>query len=109
MSYNPLDLLIGALAVWRASAMIAYERGPFKLFERLRASAGIFHFDDGTPDHDLATKEIQKLMLCVWCSSPWLAGLWLLGYIYFPGPVMIASTILAVSAGAIIAEKINNG
>ncbi len=89
--------------------MIAYERGPLRIFERLRAAAGIFHFDDGGPDHDLATKEIQKLMLCVWCSSAWLAGLWLLGYIYFPGPVMIASTILAFSAGAVAMEKFING
>ncbi len=89
--------------------MIAYERGPFKLFERLRGAAGTFHFDDGSPDHDLATKEIQKLMLCVWCSSSWLAGLWLLGYVYFPGPVMIASIILAFSAGAVAMEKFING
>jgi hypothetical protein len=79
LNFNPLDFLIGALAVWRVSAMIAYERGPFKLFERLRAATGIFHFDDGSPDHDLATKEIQKLMLCVWCSSPYFAVLWVLG------------------------------
>ncbi len=109
MSYNPLDLLIGALAVWRLSALIAYERGPFKLFEWLRAAAGIFHFDDGSPDHDLATGEIQKLLICVWCSSPWLAGLWVLGYLFFPMPTMIVSAVLAISAGAIIAEKINNG
>jgi len=89
--------------------MIAYERGPLKLFERMRARAGIFHFDDGSPDHDLATKEIQKLMLCVWCSSPYFAGLWLLGYIYLPIPTMIISSILALSAGAIALEKWNNG
>ncbi len=89
--------------------MIAYERGPFKLFERLRAAAGIFHFDDGSPDHDLATKEIQKLMLCVWCLSPWIAGLWIGAYIYSPIPTMIVSTALALSAGAIALEKWNNG
>lgn len=89
--------------------MVAYERGPFRLFERLRAAAGIFHFDDGSPDHDLATKEIQKLIICVWCSSPWIAGFWLLGYTFLPALTMGASLILALSAGAIIVEKINNG
>ncbi len=89
--------------------MFAYERGPFKLFEGIRAAAGIFHFDDGSPDHDLATGEIQKLLLCIWCSSPWLAGVWIGAYIYAPTPTMIVSIILALSTGAIVAEKINNG
>ena len=89
--------------------MIAYERGPLKLFERFRSAIGIFHFDTGEPDHDLATREIQKLVLCVWCSSPWIAGVWIGAYSYAPAPTMIVSAILALSAGAIALEKWNNG
>ena len=89
--------------------MVAYERGPLKVFERMRAKAGIFHFDDGSPDHDLATKEIQKLMLCVWCLSPWIAGAWLAGYIFAPAPTMVVSVIFAFSAGAVAMEKFING
>ena len=89
--------------------MIAYERGPFKLFERMRTAIGIFHFDDGAPDHDLATREIQKLVLCVWCLSQWLAAAWLAGWVWLNEATMIASYILALSAGAIIAERINRG
>jgi len=109
LNFNPLDLLVGALAVWRLSALIAYERGPFKIFEWVRARAGIFHFDNGSPDTDLATSEIQNLVLCVWCSSPWFAGLWVVGYVFAPEFTMIVSTILALSTGAIVLEKINNG
>ena len=89
--------------------MIAYERGPFNLFGRLRRAVGIFHFDDGTPDHDLATREIQKLMLCLWCLSPWIAGGWLLGFLFLNEPTMIVSYILALSAGTIAVERINRG
>jgi hypothetical protein len=94
LNFNPLDFLIGALAVWRISAMLAYERGPFKLFDWIRAKA---------------TGEFAELILCVWCLSLWFAGLWVLGYSFFPTPTMIVSTVLAISAGAIVVEKINNG
>ena len=108
MNFSPLDLLIGALAVWRLSAMIAYERGPFKLFYRIRSAVGILHYDDGSPDTDLATSELQQMLLCVWCSSPWLAGLWLVGYLLIPEITLVASGILALSAVAITLERVNH-
>ena len=89
--------------------MIAYERGPFKLFERLRAKAGVLRYDNGEIDYDLSTGELAQFLLCVWCLSLWIAGLWILWYSFFPMPTMIASYVLALSAGAIIAERINHG
>lgn len=74
--------------------MIAYERGPFGLFDRIR---------------EKSRGEFAELLLCVWCLSPWFGGLWVLGYSFFPTPTMIVSAVLALSAGAIITEKINNG
>jgi hypothetical protein len=89
--------------------MIAYERGPLKIFERLRSAAGVLHYDNGEVDNDLADGELQHLLICVWCLSPWIAGLWLIGYVYAPAPTTIISMILSLSAGAIALEKWNHG
>lgn len=102
-----MEYVVGALAVWRLSSMIAYERGPFALFRFLRSIARIPHFDDDTPDSDSPPNEFAKLLLCVWCSSPWLAAGWLAFYSRLPEVTMIASYILAFSAVAVLLDQVN--
>jgi len=71
-------LLIGA-ASWRCAALLAYERGPFDTFKRLRERLGFTHKSDGTvlswPDTFLA-----QMLSCIWCVGIWTTlamwGLW---------------------------------
>ena len=108
------ELLIGGLAVWRVSALIAYERGPFAIFTRIRIAAGINHFDDGTPITDGPTVrgihgEFAKLFMCVWCLSPWIGLVWFGSFALWPAVTMVASSVLALSSLAILVERVNHG
>ncbi len=83
-----MTYLVLALATWRFSAMLSYETGPRSIFEKLRSRLGWEVFE------------------CVWCLSFWIAaGLWIV-YNFWPG-VVIVLVPFALSAGAIIVEKIN--
>ncbi len=104
-----LDLLVGVLAVWRASALVTYERGPFAVFQRIREIAGVPHFDDGTPDDENLDGELARLMACVWCFSPYLGLVWLGLWFVHRDATMFVSYVLALSAGAVIAERIIRG
>ncbi len=83
-----MTYLILALATWRFSAVLSYEVGPWHIAEKLR----------------LRLK--WEIFECVWCLSIWIAAvLWII-YNFWPG-VMIVLVPFALSAGAIIVEKIN--
>ena len=83
-----MTYLILALATWRFSAMLSYEEGPWQIFERIRA------------------RYQWEIFECVWCLSIWVAvALWII-YNFWPG-VVIVLVPFALSAGAIIVEKIN--
>ena len=106
---NLLEFAVGALAVWRVSALVAYERGPFALFQRLREAAGVEHFDDGSPDTDGLDDELAKLMSCVWCIAPYFALVWIAFWSTAQDATMLLSYILALSAGAVVVERIARG
>ena len=103
------ELIIGGLAVWRVSALISYERGPFALFQRIRAAVGIDHFDDGSPDPASVHGELAQLLHCVWCVSLWIGIGWYVGFDLASQPVLLASSILALSSLAILVERVNHG
>jgi len=103
------ELLIGGLAVWRISALLAYERGPFAIFVKFRSLIGISHFDDGTPVTDGIHGELANLFVCVWCLSPWIGLVWFGSFALWPATTMIASSILALSSLAILVERVNHG
>lgn len=67
-----IDLLIAALATWRLSAMLSYERGPADVFVRIRERLGVYHDDDGVK---IGTSGAfaADLVDCLWCLSPWVA------------------------------------
>ena len=104
-----LDVVIAAAAVWRLSALVAYERGPFDVFVRLRTRMGITAGDDGAP---LAWNEnsfLHGLMVCVWCNSLWVAAPVLAAWLVAPAAARIACLWLALSAGAIAIERWSHG
>lgn len=92
-------LLISAwlFAIWRLSAMLVNEAGPFEVFERLRYKA--------------RDTMLGALLECVWCTSVWVSALLLILAEYAPGRYAIY--VLAGSAGAIIihvvVERIKSG
>ena len=102
------ELLIGGLAVWRLSALIAYERGPFAIFQRIRTVVGIDHFDDGTPDPVSVRGELSKLVSCVWCLSIYISFAWFIGFGLAFEWIMPISFVLALSSLAIFGEQINH-
>ena len=103
------ELLIGSLAVWRISALIAYERGPFAIFTRIRSAVGIDHFDDGRPDTDNVHGELGKLLACVWCLSPWIGLVWFIAFGLSASATMAVSAVLGLSTLAILVERVNHG
>ena len=63
-----LDFLIGALAVWRVSALLVREDGPYDLIARLRSAAR----------NTMAGRALE----CFYCTSLWIAApaaFWLAG------------------------------
>lgn len=87
-----LTLLKLILATWRLTAMLEYETGPFRVFERLRIQAAVF---------DPKENHIGGVVSCFWCGSVWMAGLVLILDRISPGVV----NVLALSAGAILYDK----
>ncbi len=90
--------LLVALAAWRASHLLMYEVGPWKLLTRFRALFGVVHNADGTvlgvPD--------GSLFACFWCFSVWIGIAWTV----IP---WWASVPFALSAAAILTEGPPNG
>lgn len=105
---TPFQFLVLALTTWRLSALLSYEDGPFRVFRKLRELAGIKYYDNG----DKVEKEytgFASLFSCVWCLSFWIS-LWLFTfYSQLPMLTLIFSMPFALSAGAIIIERISNG
>ncbi len=82
MTILGFDFLVIALAAWRLAFMISHERGPFGVFETLRARL-----------------PLGGLTSCIFCLSVWTAGTCLLLW-YTPLAVLVA--VLALSAAALM-------
>lgn len=91
--------LIG-LATWRLSHLLVYEVGPFGILVRLREMTGIVHDDAG---HHQSWPSYAPLV-CIWCTSLWVAPVLLLVWAYLPGLVYI----LALSGLACLIEDLRN-
>ena len=98
---------IVGLAAWRVAAMLAYEKGPGRVFKRLRSALGVTHAPDGEEQPiDVASsgwrKPIAEGLICPWCLGIWVAGgmtaLWLL---VSPWPLVP----LAASAILLLVER----
>jgi hypothetical protein len=89
---NVYWLLIGALAVWRATHLLAAEDGPWQLLARLRRWAG--------------ERLAGQLLECFYCLSLWIAApvACLIGV----GWTERALLWLALSGAAILAERVTD-
>lgn len=100
-----MDYLILALATWRISSLLVNEDGPWTIFERLRHFIGVRYNADS---EKIGTNALSELFTCVWCMSPWIGLLWTIVWSLWPQPVLWIATPLALSAGAIIVDKVTD-
>jgi len=57
---EPLLFVLTGLAVWRVTALVAYESGPFQILDRLRRR--------------MVALRLERLIGCFHCLGLWIAG-----------------------------------
>lgn len=97
---NIEHLFVLALATWRISNLLVNEAGPFDVFEWLRAEFGIRWDIDKEEHFVLPVKDnvIGRILLCVYCTSMWVALFVWACFRLAPNIAFILALILAMSA-----------
>ncbi len=62
-----IELVVASFAGWRIASLLVAEPGPFDVFKRIRALAGIH---EGEPYTD---NTLRGALGCVWCASMYTA------------------------------------
>ena len=97
--------LILALATWRLSNLLVNEDGPWQMFARLRALAGVRFNEEFQP---YASTMMAGAFVCIWGMSVWIGlGMWAMWQAW-PDSVMRLAGPLALSAAAIMIDKVVN-
>lgn len=100
-----MGFAILGLACWRLSSLLVDEDGPWDMFARLRYKLGV-RYDERSVA--FGSTMLSNLLLCIWCSSVWVAGSIFLAYLIFPQATLCLMTPLALSALAILVSKVVN-
>lgn len=98
--------LILTLATWRISSLLVNEDGPWDMFTRLRVFAGVRY--DGETFQQTASNVVAGAFMCIWCMSIWIGLILLIAWSLWPQPTLWIATLLALSAGAILIDKVTN-
>lgn len=98
----PLEFVVITLMVWRISSLLTAERGPFDLLGKLRDTVGVY-YDEMSQCQ--GRNEVAKALCCIWCTSVWI-GL-VAALVFYPSAWLLYG--LALSAGAIVVERIVSG
>jgi len=69
MSLSLVDLIVLSLATSRIASLLAYESGPYDVFDRLRARVGVTYDEQSNPVGD---NVFAKMLICPWCNSFWV-------------------------------------
>jgi hypothetical protein len=105
--FGPVDFVVLSLACWRLTSLLVQEDGPWFLFARLRHVLGV-RYDERSEPYGLNV--VAEGITCIWCASIWVAALLCLLVFIFGRVVVLASAIPALSAAAILMERlVNNG
>jgi len=96
---DTLQFIILALATWRCASLLANEYGPFGVFERLRARAGV-NFD-AISGVRLAGNTFAEGLMCLWCCSVWVGTAWVATFLLLGDAAVWLATPFALSAFAI--------
>lgn len=94
-----MTYLILALATWRISNLLVNEDGPWSMFARVRAWAGV--------RYNMVTLERESggAFTCIWCMSIWIGLCWALAWRVWPDMALWVATPFALSAGAILVDR----
>ncbi|KPL17779.1 MAG: hypothetical protein AMJ93_14640 [Anaerolineae bacterium SM23_84] len=95
-----------ALATWRLTSLLVWEDGPFEVFARLRHRLGVRYVEGSSQGY--GTNWFAKGVVCPACASVWFGIAWAIAYLLYP-PTWLVALPFALSAGAIIVERWNNG
>ena len=97
MTLTPTNLFLIVSAVWRLSAMLANERGPFAIFEKLRRQSALL------TKHNRFCRafHLYEGVLCEWCNSVWFGSLIVPLWYLFGDVIVILTLPLAISTWAI--------
>ncbi len=102
---SPVELTLLALATWRLTHLLLFERGPLAVLARGRSLLGVQHEANGEP-YAWPETEFGRLLSCHWCSSVWV-GLGLAGlYLLAPPVALVVALPLALSAVVIVVEEV---
>ncbi len=93
-----------SFATWRLASMLVREKGPWDLFVRIRALAGITHDEQGLPIQ-IPDNVLAGILSCVWCCSIWVALGWFLFFLIVPLLATKIATVFAFSTGAILLDR----
>ena len=63
--------LILCLATWRISSLLAFERGPYAIFEKLRGWADTRDDSSVIAFIGKDESELSQGLSCLWCNSVW--------------------------------------
>jgi hypothetical protein len=103
-----VDLLVAGLilaaATWRVSSLLTFERGPWRVFERIRERAGIKHSEFGHPNV-IPDGFWPELLTCVWCCSIYVGAFWALALWLLGAAAVYLALPFALSAGALVLGK----
>jgi hypothetical protein len=99
-----LDLLVLVLATWRLTSLLVWEDGPFEALARLRRVLGVRYDEANRP---YGGNWFARGLVCPACASVWFGLAWGVAYGLWPDARWLAWP-LALSAGAIVVERIVN-
>ena len=104
-----MNYLIMTLACWRLSALFSYECGPWDIFRKFRERIGVYHDDGNCDPQGDDGSFLSKLFGCVWCISVWFAIMIYVCFKLWPGETIIVISPLAISATAVLIERLIRG
>lgn len=94
--------LLLSLAVWRVSALLTVEAGPFGLLAHGRDWVGVY-YDDYSQCQ--GRNVLAAMLCCLRCTSIWV-GL-IVALVFYPQDWVVQT--LALSAAAIVIERVVHG
>jgi hypothetical protein len=104
---NWFSFFILSLATWRIASLLARETGPFGIFTKLREVVGVKWKEEKGELIPYGENVISEAILCVWCSSVWIALILVLLTVrpFSMGDILI---VLAISAASIVVDILVN-
>lgn len=99
-----VQFLILALATWRLASLFANEKGPMQIFERFRLWVGVYWDGSGKT----ARTNFGRGLICVWCSSVWIAFVLAILFALAPGQLILILSGLALSTVCVLIEEALN-